>query len=118
MAKKIIILDRSYEGSDLALNYVFWIEPPSGHKSKYADPQATSAYTEATAQELAQLRNGSIVEVSGRLVLPNGTPDVPLQTKLISLYNEEQSKIGNAKKWSHYGSFWDGTSWTMGGING
>ena len=53
-----------------------------------------------------------ILEVSGR----DGASAAQIKADLQARWQTFQNEIANANPWLYYGTFWDGTSWTTGGV--
>jgi hypothetical protein len=114
MAKKIIVLDRVGEPSDESYNYVLWASVPAGREPAYADAAKTSAYKDATVEELTALRDGTVVERTGLLAYQTGGSS-GFKQDLIKLFNAYQAEITKANPYQRYGTFSDGTAWTDAG---
>jgi hypothetical protein len=117
MAKRIIILERIGEPSDLSFNYALWADVPLARQPFYANPEAVSAYKGATAEELNAIKAGQIVEQVGSANFLAGTPLSTIKSYLQNKFAEFQQEITARNPWVRYGSYWDGTSWTEGGIS-
>lgn len=113
MAKKIIILNKLPNDNFRA---AFWLDVPTARQEFYADSSIISQYKDISAGELTALRNGSVTEqveqfgndVTGSLAA--------VKTFLISEFNSRQTDVSDLNHWDKYGSFYDGTSWTAGGV--
>lgn len=117
MAKKIIILNRTDIPSDLNFNVCFWADVPAARQPFYANPTATSQYKEATAGELSALQSGAVVEKVQKFNFAAGTPIATIQSTLISAFNQYQDFINGYNEWNRYGTSWDGSTWSAGGVN-
>ena len=63
MPSDMILIDRSPDTDPvLRLTVVFWLSTPPGQVTQFANPQATSRVADITAQELADIRAGRVVE--------------------------------------------------------
>lgn len=116
MARLIIVLDRQDMGGDVGFRVAFWANVPAARQSFYADAARTSQVKDATAGELAALRNGSVTERVDVIRFPTGTTLNQAQTGLVAAFNAYQSEVNAYNPWNRYGTFWDGTSWTAGGV--
>jgi hypothetical protein len=114
MAKKIIVLERVGEPSDESYNYVLWASVPAGREPAYADAAKTSAYKDATVEELTALRDGTVVERTGTALYKSGSGGT-FNQDLIKLHSDFQAEITRNNPYNRYGQFWDGTAWTAGG---
>jgi len=114
MAKKIIVLERIGEPSDESYNYVLWATVPAGREPAYADDAKTSAYKDATPEELTALRDGSVVERFGTLQYQAGQGSA-FKQDLQKLHNEFQQEITQANPHDRYGTYHDGNTWTNAG---
>lgn len=114
MAKKIIILEKLE--NDLSFRAAFWAVVPVARKPYYANASATSQYKDISAGELTSLQDGSLVEKVDVYNYASGTAIGAIQADLISKYNDFQSSITNFNSFQRYGTNWDGTSWTAGGV--
>ena len=114
MAKKIIILKRL--PNDLSFEAAFWVTVPVSRQAFYANANATSQYKDIVAGELTDIKNGVILEIVSSFNYAPGTGVASIQTDLIAKFNDLQSQITNFNPFVQYGRFWDGISWTAGGV--
>lgn len=113
MAKKIIVLEHLSWPSDLNYRIVFWLDVPAARQSLYANPAATSAFKNATTQELAALTSGAVVEQVISVFYPAGTALSPTITNdLAARWNAAQATLNAQNPYDRYGTSWDGTTWT------
>jgi hypothetical protein len=115
MAKKIIVLER--QGTVNDCNYIFWLDVPTERHKFYANAGATSQYKDADATELDNIRTGKIKEVSGYKTYEASTTIVKVKADLISMYNSQQNQVNDYNPWVKYGSYYDGSSWTVQGVS-
>lgn len=115
MGKKIIILER--EGTINDCRYCFWLDVPLTRQPFYINPDATSSYLNATAQEIQDIKDGKIKEITGYTTYEASLTVAQVKQDLIDRYNQEQTKVNNYNPWIKYGSYWDGTNWTVGGVS-
>ena len=113
--KKIIILERQGTVSDC--NYCFWLEVPAARQAFYVNTEATSTFKNATIQEIQDIKDGKVKEVTGYKTYEASTTAGQVKADLISMYNSLQDEVDNYNPWIKYGSFWDGSSWTVGGVS-
>lgn len=116
MAKQIIILERVNQPSDQDFRYVMWATVPATRKQYYVNPNFVSQYKDITAEELAALRDGSIVEQVGIIPRPTGTTIAQIRAELIVRFNLFQNSIINYNPYERYGTYYDGSTWTAGGV--
>lgn len=118
MAKKIIILTKSnpWPGQN-TINYVLWATVPTARQILYTKPiDWVSAYSDATTQELTDLRSGVIVERVESTNIPAGTATATIKSILQDSFTRFQDQVTNDSSWQFFGSYYDGTTWTIGGF--
>jgi len=113
MAKQVIVLERSENTQ--AYRIAYWLAVPASRQSFYANPTATSVWSGASAGELSAIRTGAVVEAVetndfAGMTLP------AIQTELQSEWSALQADVTARNPWVRYGSFWDGATWTPGGV--
>lgn len=115
MAKQIIVLE-TYRGTgqgDSEVRFVFWFSIPAARRVPIAG--ATSAFKTASAPELAALADGSVIEEVLQIQVPAGTTTAQVRTRLEARYAARAAEIAALPNVNQfYGTFWDGTSWTVG----
>ena len=116
MARKIIVLERVDEPSDSSFRYALWADVPASRQVIYADSLKTSLVSDITAPELAALRAGAVVERVGTAQFPASTTLATMKTVLIAAHAAFQADVTSRNAWKYYGTFWDGTTWTAGGV--
>lgn len=114
--KKIIILEHINFPSDQDFRYCLWADVPTARQPYYATPTFVSAYKDATAEELTALRSGAVVEQVGVIPRQAGATLAQIRTDLIGRFTVFQNSITNYNPYDRYGTSWDGTSWTTGGV--
>ena len=115
MAKKIIILERlSTQNSSFRVAY--WADAPAARQTFYADPIKVSAWGGASAAENTALQDGSVVERVETSSVEGQKTRAEVKTILEARWAGFQAEINAANPWNFYGSFWDGTIWTDGGV--
>jgi hypothetical protein len=113
----IIILERTAIDPP-TINYVLRATVPAARQSYFADATKTSAYKQATAEDIAALKVGQIVEkVCSDVVGLRTIPEMKtvLQAQQVAFQAEVNGQSYNP--WRFYGTSWDGTAWTTGGVN-
>jgi hypothetical protein len=113
--KKIIILNKVNQKTYFEVNYIFWLSVPVAQQPFRINPQAASAYSGASAAELTALQNGSVVEFAGKASYLSEVTNAQIGVDLVSKYNAEQSALNADDKFNYFGSFWNGTNWTIQG---
>lgn len=117
MARKIIILERVDEPSDLNFNVVFWLSVKASRQTYNADGLKVSIVKDATAQEIQDIKDGKIIEVLEKASFQASTASADVRTKLVARYNELQADLDAKNPWNFFGTYWDGTVWNSGGAN-
>ena len=114
----IVVLDRTNVRT-ATFRYLLRAAVPTARQSYFANPDATSAYKNATEAELVALRAGQYVEVVRES--PFGGMTVPqIKTWLIEAQTALQAKVNADAGWNpfkYWGTSWDGSTWTNGGVN-
>jgi hypothetical protein len=113
MAIQIIILNTGVVPGYYVINYALWAVPPADRQPAYANPNATSAWINATTAEITALQNGSVVESVQSTQFPTGTSPATIEAELVSRFNQYQTQISNANPWAYYGSTYNGSTWTL-----
>lgn len=112
MAKKIIILDFTPSNVHVA----FWLDVPAARQPFYAKADLTSQYKDANAGELVALRTGVVTEQVDSYGLDADANIAAVRTFLEAELVRRQTLVNNTNLWKRYGTFFDGTSWTAGGV--
>jgi hypothetical protein len=113
MAKQIIILERPDVNRFTAC---FWLAVPVARQPIYVNAGATSSYKQASAGEITALQSGAVVEQTADMVFLATTTLAQIKTALIAEHAQRQAALDAANPWDRYGTFYDGTSWTTGGV--
>lgn len=114
MAKRVIVLDRA---DPSRWNVVFWVPVPAARQVFYAKPGKTSAWSGASQVENDALVLGAIAEFV-EVYSVEGTPTLQsVQEALEVRWAALQATLAAANPWIRYGTFWDGASWTLGGVS-
>ena len=116
MAKQILILERVNAPSDLSFNYALWATVPTARWPFYANVALVSAFKNISAGELQDLRDGKVTERVGFAFYPAGTTVAAIKADLIAKFNEFQAFVTSQNAYTQYGTSWDGTTWTAGGV--
>lgn len=116
MPKRIIVLERDTE-RPISLRFVLWADVPVARQAFFADANKVSAYLGATQPETDALRAGQVAELVDTLRLPQGTSLANIRAALITAFNRWQSVVTNDNAYDFYGTFWDGSTWTAGGVS-
>ena len=118
MAKKIIILTRNNPWpQEIGITYAMWADVPLARQSKYVKPNDwLSAYDGADAGELTLLRSGAVTEKVESTNVPVGTNTATIKNIIEAAFTRFQNEVTNEASWQFYGTFFDGTIWTNGGI--
>lgn len=115
--KEIIILEQvKRDGGAIELRYAMWATVPAARQPFYANAAFVSAYKDADTNETTALRNGSVTEKVATGTWPSGTSSATIRTNLESIWAAFNTDVQNNNPWNRYGSFWDGTTWTAGGV--
>ena len=109
---KIIVLETN--GNEIS--YAFWADVPAARQIFYADAGKASVWKDATAADNAALQNGSVVEKTDSIVFEPSAGAPRIRQELEALHNRFQNKITAHNPWNRYGTVFDGTAWTNGGV--
>ena len=109
---RIIVLDHD----DRNFNYLVWAAVPTARQPFYADANKVSAWKGALAADNADLQMGRITETAHSISMPEGAKYEQVLAEMVSVANLFQTKITDFNPWDRYGTTWDGTSWTAGGV--
>lgn len=112
MAKQIIILDSNEKGR---MRAAFWLTVPASRQPFYANASAASAYKDATTLENTAIQTGSIKEEIGTFVV-GGMTNAQIRTMLQTELATRQAAVNAWNPWVRFGTFFDGTTWTNGGV--
>lgn len=105
----VIVLTQT--GGDLSA--AMWADVPAARQQYYANAGAKSAWTGATTQDNTNIQSGSVAETVVVQRVPAGATLNQIENFLQNLWQQYQTSITNANPWLHYGSTWDGTTWTI-----
>ena len=116
--KKIIVLNtRSPWLGQNEIRFVMWASVPTARQSLYTQTTAwQSIYASATTTELASLRAGEYVETVQTASLPTAAGAPVVKNVLEAAFTAYQSSITNEVSYQYYGTYYEGTVWTLGGV--
>ena len=115
MAKKIIILER-LSTQKASFRVAYWASVPITRKAFYVDASKVSAWKGASPTEITALQDGSVVEGVEVFSIEGQRTRPQIKAILVDRWMAFQAEINAKNPWSFYGSFWDGTTWTDGGV--
>jgi len=110
--KRVIILDNRGTTYRVAL----WAVVPVERRPYYAEAGKVSAWPGAVAAENAALADGMLTE---RVITYDaGSVETLNQVKAVleATWASFQAEITTQNRWERLGSFWDGATWTAGGV--
>ena len=119
MARQIIILENQNPGrgatDPISYRYAFWLSVPFARQTFFANATATSSVRDASAGELTAIQSGSIKEVVAVFTVIPGTTIAQIESSLVTQFSAAQTALNSlaANSWDHYGTTWDGTTWTL-----
>ena len=114
MAKRVIVLEKQGPGQ---FRVAYWLAVPASRQPFYANPAATSQWKDASGAEVAQLQSGEVREVV-ETYSSEGAPTLSLvQAAFEERWTNLQAETTVYNPWLRYGSYWDGTTWTVGGVS-
>jgi hypothetical protein len=118
MARQIIVLER-IDPDNAGINrfrVAYWLTVPAARQSFYANAAAVSAVKDGsvTQAETDALRNGSVLEQIVDFQAQPGRTLAQVQSDLVADYARVQAALNaNAGLYQRYGSYYDGTAWTV-----
>ena len=122
-AKRVIILDRlldaethAGEGTSQQWRYVLLADVPFARQPFYATATATSAWKDASAADLTALQTGAVVERVGTVLVLRTATTSEVRLTLQDEWQAFQDRVTAFNPWLRHGTFWDGTTWTAGGV--
>jgi hypothetical protein len=96
--------------------FALWADVPVARRPFYASSGALSSWTGATAGDLANLVSGSVTEKVETLRVQEGVTLGQARTLIQAAWADFQAAVTTQNPWSRYGTTWDGTTWTVGGV--
>ena len=115
----VIILDRPEPTNQRVYRYVLWADVPVARRPFYAalaGPTAVSAWKDALAADNTALQSGSVVEKVDTIQVPASATLAEIRSFLQARWTDFQASITTINPWQRYGTAWDGTTWTAGGV--
>src|SRR3990167_4414084 len=115
----IIILDRPEPTNQRVYRYVLWADVPVARRPFYAalaGPTAVSAWKDALAADDTALQSGSVVEKVDTIQVPAGATLAEIRGFLETRWANYQAFITSLNPWQRYGTTFDGSTWTAGGV--
>lgn len=108
MARRIVFLNAVANGAEEqpAQRVVLWADVSTNHQRFYANANATSAFLDATAQEITDLKNGAIVERVITVYAPVGGTNNDLQAAALGALQDFQREINKLPN-RRYGTSYD-----------
>jgi hypothetical protein len=122
MARQVVVLEQdSSESTNIKFKAAFWLSVPVARQFYFANATAQSAVKDGsvTTAELTALQNGSVLERVYQMIYPPGTTIAQIEADLQSKYATAQASLTAQSAefadtvLTRYGSFWDGTTWTL-----
>ena len=115
---RVIILDKGRAVEEQKIwRYVLWADVPSARQKFYAQPTGTkSAWVDAIQADNDQLVSGAVTEKVDTINGQTGWAMANYQTELQARWQVFQDDVTTNNPWNRYGSTWNGTTWTVGGV--
>jgi len=113
-AKQIIILEQLDAGR---WRVAYWLNVQAQRQSFYANPNATSVWSGASTDENAAIASGAVREVVDVYSVVGSPGLAAVEAALQANWANYQAATDAYNPWNRYGSFWDGSSWTAGGVS-
>ena len=108
MAKQIIVLSSTSNGTTASYNFLFWFVITSGALSA-----GNSAWTGASGAENTALNNGSVKEEVVSYNFPVGTATATINSVVNQAWTERNAQINGIGPNIFYGVFYDSiTAWS------
>lgn len=114
---RIIVLNQLNGAARTGFNVVLWADAPAARQAFYANADAKSAWKDATALDLTDIRSGSVVEKVIAYEPDGAKTQAVMRGELEAIWQIFQTEVTARNPWVRYGSTWDGTSWTAGGVS-
>ena len=92
---------------------------PVARQAFYADASKTSIYKGASEQDTADIQAGKFIETTREHDLRDMSLAQIKQTMIDAQANFQAKVTADAayNPWKYYGTRWNGTAWTAGGVN-
>jgi hypothetical protein len=113
----IVILERT-SMNPVMVKYLLRAAVPASRQALYADANKTSAYSVTPAGDLAAIKAGQYIERSSSFSV-SGQTVAQIKAALVAAQAEFQARVtedGDYNPWKFYGTNWDGSTWTTGGV--
>lgn len=114
--KQIIILNRLRVGNPPSFRFVMWVAVTAGREAFYANAGFESAWKDASGAEVTALRAGQVVERVESFSTDQALGIAAIEAELQTRYASFAADVAN-NPFDRYGTFWDGSSWTLGGVS-
>lgn len=109
MAKQIVVLGQSQNGTSINISAIFWYPITSGLQTRTSG----SSWNGATAAENTAIQNGSVLEEMGSYSFPVGTNATTIKDVLNKAWAQRNATIGGIGPATYNGVFFDsGTGWS------
>jgi hypothetical protein len=94
---------------------VLWADVNTPERRRFYEKPATwvSAYRDATLQQLTDLRAGLMTESVITLTYQDAAPFLDVRNDIVQALNAFQNRTDNLNLWNRYGTYWNGTSWSI-----
>jgi len=106
MTQAIVILEQEGIPSDLNYRVVFWLDVPAARQRFYANANATSAFLDAAAGDLAALKAGQIIEVVETIHRPANTTALAVKQAARDRLAALQAELNRDNRFNRYGTKW------------
>lgn len=122
--KQIIILDDVHASpldtpNNRQFRVAYWIPVPVARQTFYVTT-VVSAWSGASGAENTAIQAGQVLEIvrSESFDSGSGAPTLAqIKAALIANWTALNTAIQNNNHWANYGSFYDGSVWTAGGVS-
>jgi len=113
----IVVLERTALNPP-TIRYLLRANVPLARQPYYANAELVSAYPDTSQADLTALRAGQVVERVDEVNV-GGSTVAQIQAALVEAQAAFQAAANSqaANKWKYWGSSWDGTTWTLSGVN-
>ena len=114
----IVILERTSVNPQ-TVQFVLRANVPAGRQSYFANTEKTSAFPGISVGDLADLRAGVFIEKTDS-VSTGSLTIAQVGTQLVAAQQAFQARVtadAEHNPYKFYGSTWDGTTWTVRGVN-
>lgn len=115
--KQIIILEKVVGASVVSYKYALWAAVPLARQPFYTRPTTyKSAWKDAALADNTALQAGQIVELVESFSTPTSQSLAQIKALLEARFTAFQTDITSTNLWDRYGSYFDGVTWTNGGV--